>query len=263
MSGVDARPVAASAGRNLISYSILIDRMRLWAYSLNVCKLWRDVFGDAPPRGMCASDLECEFIGRVHYELFPINLQVLDSLLEDYDDESGPLDQPIPIDGYRIPWEACPVSDMIEYMQPVAAAIQNAREDAEAPEWLRPHVDRSVVDAALDDLAGRGAPWDGLADLVRLAIRPPANNPWLSQPDVFWQMEYVDCFPYYWEADQVRELARLYAEARPVIDRIEAYINWYCRQPDEAAYDLVMQMLWQVDPGREEDDEGEDHYEVG
>jgi len=248
------------------AYSGVLERLRVYAEGMRVCSLWQDVFGEnvwrKARRGLF--DVEVNFAGRVHAELFPIDLMAMDEMYYSYDDSVWEL--PIPVVGFRIPWEIAAgeelpgymalVGDCIAYLRTPPGAGQAGGKDAEMEQWVDSEREAPYVqwlsgqgaEAALAYLAAMDPPLCGLADLCRLAMQPPdTGNPFLDfPPDHGWAaMEYV-YDTWYWTSDDVHELADKFNQVRDAARRIDAFEAWFDDQDQDAANQRVLELLLQA-----------------
>lgn len=236
-------------------YSQLLSTLVSMLDATRTYGLWRAVFGDAPPDVGSPFDLECEFVWRVNEELFPIDLAYMDSYLGC---EEDPLNYPIPIIGYRIPWEEWDPRDLPGYVRSIAACLADHRggDDDVVPEggaiaWLRlnppeglPGADH-LVESALQRLKCLGAPLDALADLVSSALRS-MNNVFLDWSGSMYDEGDFDLDAFYWDADNVRWLANQFAQARPAVERIQVFAKWFETLPAEEANLRILDALYEA-----------------
>lgn len=228
---------------------------------------WRAVFGVTPTDPQQYTfDLECEFVARVHRELFPVDLSFLDDFYNS--GEGNLLDYWIPFNGYGLPWELSDAMDEVEACAtPVLAVlgslgflnendfdidVDDMLDDlatwwyrksgqAELPAWDRPPGDEAGLKALQARLRRLPPPLDALADVVDIALKNTGNT-FLDSVPWFWDVEYTG--GYYgldWTAENVRELAEEFDRARPAVNRLEAYKRWYDGQvnPREVCARLV------------------------
>lgn len=230
-----------------MNYSQLLSILVSMLDATRTYGLWRDVFGDAPPDVENPFDLECEFVWRVNEELFPIDLAYMDSYLGC---EEDPLNYPIPIVGYRIPWEEWDARDLPPYVRSICACLADHRgsDDNVVPEglaiaWLLPGADL-LVENALQRLRCLGTPLDALADLVGSALRS-TNNVFLDWSGM--DEEDFDSDAFYWDTDNVRWLASQFAQARPAVERIQAFAVWFETLPADEANQRILDALREAD----------------
>jgi hypothetical protein len=199
--------------------------------SLSIYELWEVIFGQNKTACADPFSLEVEFVQRVNAELFPVDLGAMDQIYYGYD---GPiLDLPIPVAGWRLPWETMVVRELPGYQQAAAACIIAASgeialyEDDEPPwppdlsaeellsirlagwedtpeiPWLSMDAPPGAAGTALKRLTSSPLPASnqdglqaaaGLADLVRNAITGPTGNPFLDlSSDPLWDDDYDYC----------------------------------------------------------------------
>jgi len=257
MLPIAAGSVAPCAGRDLIrppSYAWLAENLTHLEIKAGLYDLWRAVLGEQQPAILLSDSiytLEAEFIKRVDARLFPIDLVMIEEIW--WSDEVGPLDYPIPIPGFRIPWEMEPAEDLPPYQQAIAECLAANRLGSGDPAipWLveDPASVRGAEDAqpevgaALATLAALTVPLNALADLVRLAILGPFDNPFLDHPPSSWLEDYA-LDVYYWTEENIRYLTERYQEVRDVGERIKAFRNWFSVQPDQKrAGDTITRLL--------------------
>jgi len=220
---------------------------------MRVHALFRDVFGESRPFDTWLIDLENEFANMVNERLFPVEIEAMNMYLEADED---PFNAPIPISGWRIPWDVCDTSELDNYQVPVAELLTEANEgpvwDPDegvpmgGPAWLRMDAPDAVVEANLARIAALPGLLCGLADLVRLALGVglQRGNPFLDLPGVMVAYEYMDWdTPWYWDKDDIGKLAKLYEQARPIVERIEAFHEWFDANPGEAD-GAVLHAIW-------------------
>jgi hypothetical protein len=213
-----------------------------WLRSMHVVRLFRDVFGERREFDGWIVDLENDFANRVYLELFPMDIEAMNVYMEIDED---PFNGPIPISGWRIPYDYCDVSDLDACQQTVAELLVAARLEGEGPDWLRDDAPDVEVERNLARIAALPGPIAGLADLIRLAIsRRAFGNPFLDYPfrvnefDFDWEQS-----PYYWTPEDIGQLAALYREARPVVERIQAFEAWFAAHPGHADGDVRSAIL--------------------
>lgn len=281
MREITSQADAARAGRYLMAgpprYSIVRSRLDELLAGLGIYHLWRDVFGEDVSGNDNLWSLRRRFVDRVQSEFFPLDNWTMNQLL--LSDEHA-LENPIPLRGWRVPWEAAHTEELSAYQQVVASCITAARLglgdefgwmdmgcreiNPDDPEWspwsildARPatpdvpdvpwmyeDTPRGYIEGALRRLAAFPYPVSGLADLIRVSLDLNDANPFLDLPSGLWAAEYDTC-GWGWDAASVRTLAIHYDEARPTIGRIEAFRRWfyYAFEHERDAHGAVLRML--------------------
>jgi hypothetical protein len=241
------------------AYSGVLERLRVMADGMRVCALYQEFFGENVWKKARRSlfDVEVAFAGRVNAELFPIDLMAMDEMYYGSDEPIWEL--PIPVVGYRIPWEIAAGEELPGYMALVGDCIASLRtggEDAEMEQWGDTERDAPYVqwlsgqgtEAALAHLSNLAPPLNGLADLCRLAMQEPhTGNPFLDfPPDHGWAaMEYA-YDTWYWTSDDVHELAEYFDRVRDVAGRIHAFEAWFYDEADhdqDTANERILELL--------------------
>lgn len=250
MPPIAAGSVAPGAGRDLSrppSYAWLAEALTGFDAKAGLYDLWRAVLGEQQPAILLSDSiyaLEAEFIKRVDARLFPLDLVMIEEVW--WSDEVGPLDYPIPINGFRIPWEVEDAEDMAPYQQAIAECLAANRLGHQGPAipWLGAgEPEPEEVEAALARLKALVVPLNALADLVRLAILGPFDNPFLDCPHSAWREDYA-LDVYYWGVEDIRYLTERYQEVRDVGERIKAFRHWFSVQPDQKqASDTITRLL--------------------
>lgn len=252
----------ALAAARLPSYSWL--RVWLEDYELRarVVGLWGDLFGGVPEelRHYGAFDLEIEFVGRVHHDLFPVDLSFMDSI---YNGGDNPLDLGIMIEGRGIPWEMLPMDQLHEVQAlTLAVAWQSGRmdtvdvfDDDVAAYWLGldrepPAWEVSGLDEFRRQLMALPEPLDGLADVLA-ALCKTTGNAFLDTVDAFWQVEYDDFsfYRYCWCPTCIKHLADEYGRVRDAFARLDALAEWW-DQGELPARERVLAALADAAAGR-------------
>lgn len=238
----------------LPKYSEIHTRLVEMEERAHVLGLWGAVFRDAAPRERYVFDLQCAFVLRVDRELFPIDLRVLDEWYNGGEEQI--LYCPVTYQRWGLPCEVCAIGDLAGYAQPVVGALAQALEfsyDEEdsllwqdlwwdevgqtAPRWDIP-LGREGLDVLQEGLRCLDMPMRALADVVD-CVRKETGNPFLDRVPCFWATEY-DEDVFYWEPSYIRLLSRLYEGARPAIERMRAYEDWYNRTGDAGAQVLAL-----------------------
>jgi len=244
------------------AYSGVLEQLRTYAYGMRVCALYQEMFGENIWKRAQRSlfDVEINFAGRVGAELFPIDLMAMDEMYYSYDDSIWEL--PIPVTGFRIPWEIAAGEELPGYMALVGdciACLRTGGKDAEMEMYVDSEREAPYVawlsgegmDAALAYLSGLEPPMNGLADLCRLAIQPgPTGNPFLDYPPNHgWAAVEYAYDTWYWTSDDVHELADRFNQVRDVAGRIRAFEAWYYDEADhdqDAANERILELLLQA-----------------
>lgn len=249
----------------LPSYTFCMYRLGNLASKVRVLYLWQEIFGDEPPSIDSAFDLCVEFVGRVHHERFPVDLEEMDHLQEmlwssdDEDWEDKPdsiLDLPIPLLGFGIPWEMAGLTECRQDAVPLLAILDDqlearafdrgfdpgyfqewvqdywdARGRHEPPAWGIAETGQRGIRVLQQALRLLPAPLDALGDLVDCILRD-SGSPWLDRVSGGYEIEYDEdgCIWDYdetWNVTTVRHYATLFAPVRPAFDRIDAYEKWF------------------------------------
>jgi hypothetical protein len=229
---------------DLMNYSQLLSILVSMLDATHVYGLWHDVFGDAPPDVQDPLDLECEFVWRVNEELFPIDLNYMDSYVAF---EEDPLNYPISIVGYRIPWESWATEDLPPHVRLLAACLAGHRRVDDdslvgpAIPWLSLGMEHTV-ESALQRLSCLDAPFNALSDLVGSALRS-TNNVFLDWSGMMFDEEDFDMDAFYWDVSNVHWLASQFAQARPAVERIQSFAVWFETLPPDEANQRILDAL--------------------
>lgn len=244
-----------------LSRSALIERWTSNRDSLELVILYYKLFGEYPdgydPRRWNMWDVSFDLAGRVHQELFPLDLHAMD----DYANcgENPVLNSPIMIEGLGVPWEICPIGDFSDAARPLVAVYALSGNDHKlipydypaedlleaiadwwdqlpfhqlepgGPEFAWPQ-DPDGVRAMLTRLECLDPPLDGLAPMLRCVIKE-SGNLFLDTPDTY-AFEYLDFFwEWFWCEEDIRRLAELWDQVKEQVEKMEAYIDWIKRDP--------------------------------
>jgi hypothetical protein len=264
MLATAGNPVSFGSSRVLSRAGIskLLGRYRLPRYSVirgllcdlrdqvKILGLWQEVFGGVPEemRNYGSFDLECEFAGRVHHELFPVDLEYMDSVVSGGED---PFDYTIQPECFGIAWEMCDLSEIPEPSIPILAVLalsgimEECDADVEDPDELTLELNDFWLEHAGEEFVwNMPTGWAGLTQLREAlwCLNPPLNglavvvdalakdgqNIFLSGVPTFWQGEYGDYLDWYcWCPGCIQDLSELYREVRPRIEAMMAYYEWY------------------------------------
>lgn len=278
----------ALSGFRLPSYDWIAGQLGDLTRRVPVLRLWANVFSDPAPRDKDSWDLQIAFVQRVSQELFPVDLERMDSYATDYydyceesDDEEDPpesvLDYPLPILGLGIPWEVAGLDDLSADQAPLVAVLapylpiagkdRNKLLKDVAEWWAGKGVSRLVwetpsllpkgqagLERLRDGLRAQLPPLDGLADLVS-AVLKDTGNPFIDHPSGAYEPEYGDFWDEWggWDSHTIADLAATYAKVRPAVERIHAYYEWFDGEKDEQhVIDLLLSLAsgrWRIENG--------------
>lgn len=254
-------------------YDVLASYLEDYGHRVRPWNLWKAVFDEELPTVRDAFTMECEFVGRVHREMFPLDLDYMDSL---YGSGEDPLNFGIPIQGYGLPWEIVSFGDLAPGAKPVLATLGlfyqfDLADSVEEGFYNRldvwwDDVGRRAPACRLDAGVGGlerfrealqclGEPFDGL-DVVVMVLLKETGNMFLDAVSTFWQEEYDEYFDMYcWCPECIGVLAEQFSLVRPEVKRLERYYDWWQETPD--AQDQVLDVLERVVSGRWEIRDGE------
>jgi len=233
-----ARDVVRSLNRfRLPCYSYLAWWLEDFGRSHNIVDLWRGVFQEDPPAGYSTWDLEIELVQRVHLELFPVDLEVMDMYVNSGED---PFQAPIPIDGAGIGWEFESLCYLPEYAQPMIAVLVAAGEidadtlDSELEGWWS---DRNYHEIprlrwpgdALERLGQLPDDLNGLATLYHCVMKDTGNE-FIDISGGDWAMEYLEDFEF-WTVEGIQRLTREFDQLRDQVYRLQSYLQWFEHTP--------------------------------
>lgn len=125
---------------------------------------------------------------------------------------------------------------MPEARQDMAAIADDARQwwpanaNREQPRWGLPPGKEGII-RLQEALRLQPPPLDALADAIDCILKDTGSI-FLDQISGFWAMEYeveygADLHSWYWTPEDVRQLAGLYEQVRPTVERLDAYADWY------------------------------------
>jgi len=228
-----ARDVVRSLNRfRLPRYSYLAWWLEDLGRSHYIVDLWSGVFQEAPPAGCSTWDLEIELVQRVHLELFPVDLEVMDMYVNSGED---PFNALIPIAGSGIAWEFEILDCLPDYAQPMVA-ILNATGEIESDElsdnlegWWNDRNYREIPRLrwpgdALERLQQLPNELNGLATLYHCITKDTGNE--FIDTSTDWAMEYILDFEF-WTVEGIQILASEFAEVRDQYYRLQVYIQWF------------------------------------
>jgi hypothetical protein len=177
-------------------------------------------------------DLTAWFAYMVDENLFPLDLNFMDSIYGGSGDVLDLIMQGVPYRSWGVPYEIMALRDLDPHAQPLVAITQGV------PDWHEFWDDAGVdfpetglswacdPEMGILNLRGLEPPLDGLEVMARCVARTN-QNPFLDIPDLWYRGEYWGEFSDYWWCEQdIRELARLYDRARSDIEIIEEYKRW-------------------------------------
>lgn len=265
---------AASGVLNYRNFTQLLNRHRLPDYNLiremlcdfslypEIRELWRELFPEKPQPEGDVWDIECALMETVDSELFPLSMSEYETF---YSAGEHVIGGPVGYAGWGIPWEAESLQGIEMEFYPLAAIVAAGLVPAsdwsadshlnfveEAEEWLGVHSQWAALDAATaadhafirGKLAELAAPLDGLAVVYECLLRQ-TGNPFFDAPE-FYRYDYESIYSFYeWVVADLRTLQEFYQAARPGLDKLEAYREWW-RATGDAARDHVLRALAQT-----------------
>lgn len=247
MSTITAQSRSTAAGRHLDlkrppRYGPVRASLHAGLEQLRVYDLWERIFGLDCTQDSDWLDLQIGFIVRVRDELFPLG-QIEEEADFVFYGFTSLLEIPVPVMGWRLPYEAAHCIDLPAWQQAAVATLSwNCLQDdgdwfqdrVAAPYdvwWLVPWATVEAWRIGLSWLAHQAPHWAGLANLIWISLRDYAN-PFLGLPGDLWAAEYaVDVW--YWTVEDITWLAKQWQQARPVVERIERFARWFNAQPDQ------------------------------
>jgi len=241
----------------LRTFKRLLDRYRLLSYSTmigavddgylsayrNARRLYGQIFPESRKPTGGPYDVEVQLLGRIHNELFPVDLEAYDEVV--WGGETFALWLPIWPESYGIPWEVCPVHHVEDHYAPIgAAAISGLQPEYE---HMQAYADERYNDA-LGWLARKGftqykvvtdqsrifeqlnalpVPFNGMAVAYQCFTRASGNS-FIDNVPAMWDGEYEDWETRNgWTAWAVEMYALDYRAAKPKLAQLQAYIDWF------------------------------------
>lgn len=245
----------------LQSYDQVRHLLEMQWSGLEVRDLWRNLFDEDAPAGLLGIDLDRELAGRIHRELFPLSLSTYDGYANTADwDLSILLQAGLIIESWGVAWEVLVIDDLPPAIQPLVACFcvkfaednyvygRNPVEDTVAGRiwWERrgyPEPPRSLwcegdewnviyIQGAIEYLDGLEPPLDGLGVALRCCVRGNGNA-FLDMVELWWRGEYDEWDYWDWSQRSAELLTEQWEEAKPLVERLDAYYEWFDERPLE------------------------------
>lgn len=238
-----AAAIAPPAARLLTPparYRLVFNRIVGMQKKYQVHNLWMQLF-DVNTFGSDDDEfaLSEDLIMRVHQELFDLDLEYTMEIM--YSVGENPLHYPIYINGYRIPWEVAHLCEMYSYQRPLAAAIIDSRllEYGDEIDTYYAEVlwdkdtfvlpeSQAELRAVVERLAAQPEPFNALADLLEYSVELRTDNFFMMTTNVGGAGdEYMPRDLFWWTVEDIRTLTEHCTRAKPAIERINAYADWF------------------------------------
>lgn len=248
-------------GHRLPYYHCIQEMLCDFSLFPEILGLWRELFPEKTLPEGDVWDIELKLIETIDAEMFPISMSEYETF---YSAGEHVVGGPVGYAGGGIPWEVEYIEGMEDPLRPLAAIVARGLvPEAEwadaltnfgeaAAEWLETHSRWAPLDettAACHELvrgklAELAAPLDGLAVAYDCLLRQ-TGNPFFDAPE-FYRYDYESIYSFYeWSAADLRTLQAFYEAARPGLDKLDAYGEWW-NATGGGARDHVLEILAQA-----------------
>jgi hypothetical protein len=187
-----------------------------------IMELWEGVFHCQPGEDDRGSvlDMQCAFACRVHNELFPLNLEFMDDLVNAGE---NPFSCGIPARSYGVPWDVVDPDWLPDEYKPLADVL------VRCGEIMSDECDVDLVwpDDGYEQLSTLDAPLDGLSIAYRCVMREDDSIFLSCSEDDDWWM-------FTWTVEDIQQLTVLYEQVRSKVAQLESYLVWFGETPDAA-----------------------------
>jgi hypothetical protein len=214
--------------------------LRETAASVTFQSHWLKLFPEVPIPGSdrrSLLDLTSDFMHLVDDSLFPIDWRILDDCYNVEGDVMEVVNFLIPFAGWGIEYQESSFEDIEPWAQPLVALLTSS--DGGYDWWASALIDEPNVhelewhlcaESAIARLDELEPPLDGLSVAYK-CVWKESGNPFFDCVDTFWRGYYWDDDHTWWYLKDIVHLGQCYAQAKPEVEKLKAYIDWYDETP--------------------------------